>query len=170
MPKIFTILSEPMEISNQKRSKQIKRMFNTAGIVIVLVGLLFLWLKKDTQVLITAAFFVVYVGASLYANLCFVNFKTDNGKVSIKYYPLFSIMKKEYVSIEFAHQSLVNFRIEKAMGFADLEIAIKTKRGIAEYPSVSLAALNKAEIEQIRVALSSIMSNNRKVVKDGIPR
>ena len=41
-----------------------------------------------------------------------------------------------------------NFKIEKAMGFADLTIAIKTKRGIAEYPSISLAALSKAEIEQ----------------------
>ena len=77
----------------------------------------------------------------------------------IRYYPVISILKKEYESIEFTHSSLVNFQIEKAMGFADLTIAIKTKRGIAEYPAISLAAMSKAEINQIRSELSEIMKN-----------
>lgn len=148
-----------MEISNQKRSKNIKRTFNLTGIVIVLVGLIFLWLKHDTAVLITAGVFAVYVGIAQFANLCYVYICTDNGKVLIRYYPVISILKKEYESIEFAQSALVNFQIEKAMGFADLTIAIRTKRGIAEYPSISLAALSKAEIEQISLALSEIRRN-----------
>ena len=48
------------------------------------------------------------------------------------------------------------------MGFADLQIAIKTKRGIAEYPTISLAALSKAEIGQINSALAELLENNRK--------
>jgi hypothetical protein len=158
-PELFTILSGTMEISNQKRSKNIKRTFNLTGIVIVLVGLIFLWLKQDTAVLITAGVFAVYVGIAQFANLCYVYFSTENGKVLIRYYPVISILKKEYESIEFAHSALVNFDIEKAMGFADLTIAIRTKRGIAEYPSISLAALSKAEIDQISLALSEIMRN-----------
>jgi len=150
-----------MEISNQKRSKNIKRTFNLTGIVIVLVGLIFLWLKNDTAVLITAGVFAVYVGFAQFANLCYVSFSTENGKVSIRYYPVISILKKEYESIEFAQSALVNFQIEKAMGFADLTIAIRTKRGIAEYPSISLAAMSNAETEQISLALSEIMRNNR---------
>lgn len=150
-----------MEISNQKRSKRIKQAFNITGIAIVLVGLIFLWMKKDTLVLITAGVFAVYVGISQFANLCYVNFSTSNGKISIRYYPIISILKKEYESIEFAHQSLLNFQIEKAMGFSDLQIAIKTKRGVAEYPSISLAALSKDEIEQISFALTEIMRNNK---------
>lgn len=151
-----------MEISNQNRSKQIKRTFNLTGIVIVLVGLVLLWLKQDTAVLITAGVFAIFVGIAQFANLCYVYFSTNNGKVLIRYYPVISILKKEYDSIEFSHQSLVNFQIERAMGFADLTIAIRTKRGIAEYPSISLAAMSKAEIEQISSALSEIMRNNRK--------
>lgn len=151
-----------MEISNQNRSKQIKRTFNLTGIVIVLVGLILLWLKQDTAVLITAGVFAVFVGISQFANLCYIYFSTNNGKVLIRYYPVISILKKEYDSIEFSHQSLVNFQIERAMGFADLTIAIRTKRGIAEYPSISLAAMSKAEIEQISSALSEIMRNNRR--------
>jgi hypothetical protein len=146
-----------MEISNQKRSSQIKRTFNITGIIIVLVGLLFLWLKKDTLVIITIGVFVVYIGVSVFANLCYVYFSTENEKILIRYYPIISILKKEYDAIEFSHKALVGFQVEKAMGFADLHIAIKTKRGIAEYPSISLAALSKDEIEQIRAALSEIM-------------
>lgn len=150
-----------MEFSNQKRSKSIKLIFNITGIIIVLVGLILLWFKLDTYVLITAGVFAVYVGISMYANLCFVSFSTENKKISIKYYPIISLMKKEYESIEFPHHALVGFQIENAMGFADLEIAIKTKKGIAEYPSISLAALNKDEIEKIRFSLDEIIKNNK---------
>jgi hypothetical protein len=150
-----------MEFSNQKRCKKIKRTFNLTGIIIVLIGLLFLWLKEDTAVLITVGVFAVYVGISVYANLCYIYFSTENGKVVLRYYPVISFMKKEYDSIEFSHQALVHFQIEKAMGFADLDLAIQTKRGIAEYPTISLAALSKSEIDQISAALSEIKRNNK---------
>lgn len=150
-----------MEFSNQIRTRKIKRVFNLIGVVIVLTGLVFLWLKLDLAVLITAGVFIVYVGISLYPNLCYVYFSTEGGKITVRYYPIISLLKKEYDSIEFTQSALVNFKIERAMGFADLDIAIRTKRGIAEYPTISLAALSKAEIEQIRQALLGIMKNNR---------
>ena len=112
--------------------------------------------------MVTIGIFMIYVGISVYANLCYISFSTNNGKVLIKYYPVISFLKKDYDSIEFAHQALLNFQIEKAMGFSDLTIAIRTKRGIAEYPTISLAALSKTEIEQIRQALGEIMRNNRR--------
>jgi len=147
-----------MEISNQKRCKQIRRTFNITGVIIVLIGLISLWMKNDISVMITVGVFVLFVVISQFANLCYIYFSTDNEKILIKYYPIISIMKKEYESIEFLHKSLVGFKVERAMGFADLQIAIKTKRGIAEYPSISLAALSKTEIEQIKSALSTILS------------
>ncbi|HET6556602.1 MAG TPA: hypothetical protein VFG54_04765 [Prolixibacteraceae bacterium] len=149
-----------MELSNQQRTRLIKRTFNIIGIVIVLVGLIFLWMKQDTAVMITVGVFIVFVGISQYANLCYVYFSTANDKVQIKYYPIISIMKKDYDAIEFSQKSLVGFQVEKAMGFSDLQIAIRTKRGIAEYPAISLSALNKAEIEQIRYALNDILSKS----------
>jgi len=150
-----------MEISNQKRSKQIKGIFNITGIFIVMIGLIFLWFKMDIGVLITAGVFIVFVGASQFANLCFVNFSTQNSRVTIKYYPIISLFKKNYETVEFAQQNLVNFKIEKSLGFADLDIVIRTKRGIAEYPTISLAAMSSDEISQISQALQEIMRNNR---------
>jgi len=150
-----------MEFSNQKRTKKIKRIFNVAGIVIVLIGLIFLWLKMDTYVLVTVGVFAVFVGISIYANLCYISFSTENGRVLLRYYPIISFMKKEYESIEFSQSALVHFQIEKALGFADLDLTIRTKRGIAEYPTISLAGLNNTEIEQIRIALTEIMKKNK---------
>lgn len=115
--------------------------------------------------MITIGVFAVYVGVSVFANLCYVYFSTNNGKVLIRYYPIISIFKKGYESIEFSHTMLVGFQIEKALGFSDLQIAIKTKRGLAEYPTISLAAISKSEIEQIRAALSEIMKENRLMAK-----
>ena len=150
-----------MEISNQKRSKQIKQYFNAIGIAIVLIGLTSLWMKKDTLMLLTAGVFIVYIVFFQFANLCYVYFNSNNGKILIRYYPIVSLMKKEYESIEFMHKALVNFEIEKAMGFTDITIVIRTKRGIAEYPSFSLSGLSKTQINQIRTELSEILKNNR---------
>jgi len=150
-----------MEFSNQKRAKVIKRSFNLGGIVIVAVGMILLWLKLDTEVLVTAGIFALYVGAAQFANLCYVSFNTGNGKVLIRYYPVISFLKKNFESIEFPQENLLNFQIEKGLGFSDLTIAIRTKRGIAEYPSISLAGLSNAEIEQIKLALIEIMKKNK---------
>ncbi|HLN72531.1 MAG: hypothetical protein ACM3O8_01830 [Methylococcaceae bacterium] len=153
-----------MEFSNQERTKNIKRTFNIIGVVIVIIGLIFLALKQDIAVMITVGVFVVYVGISQFANLCYVFFSTENSKILIKYYPIISILKKEYDSIEFPQKALIGFKIEKALGFSDLQIAIKTKRGVAEYPSISLSALSKNEIEQITSALTDIISKSDIVV------
>lgn len=150
-----------MEFSNQKKAKFLKRSFNIIGIVIVAVGLILLWLKKDTAVLITAAVFALYVGAAQFANLCYVFFSTENNRVLIRYYPVISFLKKNYEAIEFPQETLLNFKIEKGLGFSDLTIAIRTKRGIAEYPSISLAALSKADIDKISSALLEIMKKNK---------
>jgi hypothetical protein len=150
-----------MEFSNQKRAKTIKRSFNLGGIVIVAVGLVLLWLKQDTGVLVTAGVFALYVGVAQFANLSYISFSTENGRVLIKYYPVISFLKKNFDEVGFPHQSLLNFQIERSLGFSDLTIAIRTKRGVAEYPSISLAGLSKAEIEQIRAALLEIMKKNK---------
>jgi hypothetical protein len=151
-----------MEFSNQKRTKKIKRTFNLIGILIVVVGLAFLWLKKDIPFMIMIGIFAAFIGFAQYANLCYISFSTNNGKVLIRYFQVISLLKKNYESIEFPQSALAHFKIEKSMGFADLDIVIKTKRGMAEYPTISLSALNQSEIEQISQSLTEIIKNNRK--------
>ena len=128
----------------------------------VVIGLVFLWLKMDIALIITGVVFAAIVGLSQFANLCYVFFSTENNKVRIRYYQVISLLKKEYDSIEFPQQTLVNFQIERSLGATDLTIAIRTKRGIAEYPTISLAGLSKSQIEQIRQELEEIVRKNRR--------
>jgi len=151
-----------MEFSNQKRTKKIKRIFNLTGILIVVIGLAFLWLKMDIPFMIMIGIFAAFIGFAQYANLCYFYLSTNNGKILIRFFQVISIMKKEYESIEFPQKALISFKIEKSMGFADLDIVIKTKRGMAEYPTISLSALSKSEIEQKRQIFSKIIQINRK--------
>jgi hypothetical protein len=151
-----------MEFSNQKRAKKIKRTFNLIGILIVVIGLAFLWLKMDIPFMVMIGVFAAFIGFAQYANLCYVSISTNNGRVTIRYFQIISLLKKDYESIEFPQSALVNFKIEKSLGFADLDIIIKTKRGIAEYPSISLAALSSSEIREISSSLTEIIRNNKK--------
>lgn len=153
-----------MEFSNQNRIKKIKRTFNLACVILAVTGLIFLWLKMDTALLITMAVFLVIIGFAQFANLCFIAFSTENGKVAIRYFQAISFLKKKYESVEFPNQTLYTFQIERGLGFSDLTLVIKTKRGVAEYPSISLAALTQNEIDQIRKALEEIVRNNRRTV------
>jgi hypothetical protein len=154
-----------MEFSNQKRSKHIKRLFNFTGIAIVVTGLLFLWLKMDLAVLITAAVFALLIGFSQFAGISYFYFSTMNDKILIRYYPVLSLLKKESNSIEFPKQSLINFQIERSLGFSDLTLVIKTKRGVAEYPSIGMAGLTREEITQIESELAGIRKENGIVLK-----
>ena len=124
-------------------------------------GQLLLWYKYELAVIILAIVFAFYVILFLSGNFCYIFFSTESNKVTFRYYPVISILGKNYNTIEFPQQSLLNFQIEKGLGFSDLTIAIRSQRGIAEYPPISLAALNKNEIEQIRQALLEIMKNNK---------
>ncbi len=151
-----------MEFSNQKRTKKIKLTFNLACVIMVVVGLIFLWLKMDIALIITGVVFAAIVGFTQFANLCYIFFSTENNKVRIRYYQVISLLKKEYDSIEFPQQTLMNFQIEHSLGGTDLTIAIRTKRGIAEYPTISLAGLSKGQIEQIRQELEEIVRKNRR--------
>jgi len=150
-----------MEFSNQIRIKKIKRIFNLTCVILAVAGLIFLWLKMDTALLITMAVFLVIIGFAQFANLCFISFSTENGKVSVRYFQAVSFLKKKYESVEFPHQTLYTFQIERGLGFSDLTLVIRTKRGVAEYPSISLAALSQKEIDQVKKALEEIIRNNR---------
>lgn len=150
-----------MELSNKKRAGSIKRFFILTGILTVAGGQLLLWYKYELAVIILAIVFAFFVILFLSGNFCYISFSTENNKVTIRYYPVISILGREYNTIEFPHQSLLNFQIEKGLGFSDLTIAIRSQRGIAEYPPVSLAALNKVEIEKIMHTLTEIMKKNK---------
>lgn len=148
-----------MEISNKIRTSKLKRIFNLTMLGLVLITLFFAW--KDNMLVfgICAGVTVLFFFAFQFANINYIYYCSDGDKLMVRYYPIISIFGKDYKSIEF-DKSLLYFAKVKRMGpFADLYIAIKTSKGIAEYPEVSLMGLTQEEITLIEHDLNAMLKH-----------
>jgi hypothetical protein len=139
-----------MDISNKKRSKRIMLAFNLGAVVLMVLVIFFIWKEMDMEALITGGVLVLYIIGFLSAGFNYVHYRSDGDKLSIKYYPVVSFFGKEYNAIEFNKQRLFKAEIKRPFIFSNLHIEVKTKKGIAEFPSVSLAAMRKNDIRAIQ--------------------
>jgi hypothetical protein len=77
----------------------------------------------------------------------------------LRFYPAVKFGRKDYQTIEFATNLLHEYTIEKSMfGLVnDLTLLVKTKKGVAEYPSISMAALSKSDQVKIEKTLKELL-------------
>ncbi len=146
-----------MEISNQKRSQKIKRGFNLGVVLLLLPILLFVWQEMDLFALINGGLLIIYIIVFQIVGLDYVQYESTNEMIKVRYYPIISFFGKEYNSIEFRKVLLHKAEVKKTFLFSDLFLEVKTKRGVAEYPSVSLAAMSKKDIAAIKADLSQYL-------------
>lgn len=148
-----------MTITNHKEVARIKKLFFLVSIVIALVTL-FIFLKSDfLYALIGIGVFSIWYLVFHLADYQTIEFSDEEKKVSLKYYKAISFGKKQYRSIEFPQMFLVKAKFENSLfgKLSDLTLEIKTKRGVAEYPSVSLAAVSKDDREKIQKSLNEML-------------
>ncbi|QIA09543.1 hypothetical protein [Draconibacterium halophilum] len=148
-----------MTISNTEKVSKIKKIFYLVSIVIAL-GILALFLLD--HVLYALAGLGVFSCWYLYfhvADYQYIEFSDDNNKIVLKYYKVVSLGGKSYNSIEFPKYRLRKIYFENSFfgKLSDLTLIIKTNRGTAEYPSVSLAGLNFEDRKRIQESLNSIL-------------
>ncbi len=146
-----------MEISNKKRVGKIKRMFNISMVTLLLLTLFFVWKENNTGAIISGAVLLLEVFAGMLINVNYVYYSSEGNKLIVRYYPILSLGGKEYNSIEFDKSLLYFAKVKRMMAFSDLYLAVKTSKGIAEYPEVSLVGLTKEEILQIERDLNQLM-------------
>ncbi|WP_321287335.1 hypothetical protein [uncultured Sunxiuqinia sp.] len=146
-----------MEISNQKRSQKIKRGFNLGVVLLLLPILLFVWQEMDLFALINGGLLIIYIIVFQIVGLDYVQYESTNEMIKVRYYPIISFFGKEYNSIEFRKVLLHKAEVKKTFLFSDLFLEVKTKRGVAEYPSVSLAAMSKKDTAAIKADLSQYL-------------
>ncbi|WP_339740489.1 hypothetical protein [uncultured Sunxiuqinia sp.] len=152
-----------MEISNQKRSRLIKRGFFLIAVLLLLPILFFVWKEMDLVALINGGVFLLFIIGFQFMGLNYVHYQSDGEVLQIRYYPIISFFGKEYSSIEFNKKRLFKAVVERSFLFHELHLEIKTREGIAEYPEVSLAALSSADIEAIRNDLSKMLPEKRQL-------
>ncbi len=146
-----------MEFSNKKRTKKLKRTFNLIVVLLLLTALFFVWKENNAGALIAGGVLALWVVGFLFANINFVHYNSNGPKLVVRYYSVISLFGKEYNSIEFDKHLLHDAKVKKVFLFHDLYLAIRTSKGVAEYPEVSLSGMSKDEIRAIQQDLNEML-------------
>ena len=148
-----------MTIKNTDKVSKIKKIFFLVPILIAL-GILALFLLDHVMyALAGVGVFSIWYLYFHVADFQYIEFSDDADKIILRYYKVISFTGKAYNSIEFPKYRLrkANFESSFFGKLSDLTLVIKTDRGIAEYPTVSLAGLNIEDRERIQESLNSII-------------
>lgn len=147
-----------MIISNKKETIFLRRLFYLVCLGVAIGVLALFLLDYLIPALMVAGFFALWFLFFQFADFQFVEFSDADGKIVLRYHKVVHFGKISYHSIEFPQKILHHARFDGSVfgKLSDLTIVVKTRRGIADYPSVSLSALPKDKRIKIREALLRI--------------
>lgn len=148
-----------MTITNKKQTIFLRRLFFLVSLVIALGALVLFLLNFTLYALGLAGVFAFWFLFFQVADYQFIEFNDSDNKILLRYYKAVRFGKTSFNSIEFPQSMLYKFHFENSMfgKMTDLSLVVKTRRGIAEYPSVSLTALPKEERKMLQAILLQIM-------------
>ncbi len=149
-----------MIIENSKRISRIKTLFYLGVGLLTLAALGFIFIGKDLYALISGGIVIVWFLVFQFADFQYIWFTLKEKKIKLRFYQAVKFGRKDYQTIEFHIDLLRNYRFEDAVfGLVkDLVLVVKTFKGMAEYPPVSLAALSAREREQLEQILREILT------------
>lgn len=148
-----------MNINNKKKVVKLKRLFYLVSVVIALAAL-YLFLFNDMIFgLACVGVFSLWFLYFHVADYQFIEFSDENNRILLRYYKAVKLGKTEFSSIEFPQEVLKEAFFENTIfgKMSDLTLVIKTKRGAAEYPSVSLSGVSVMDRRRIKTALIEII-------------
>lgn len=148
-----------MEIKNKKKIVSLRRLFFLVSLVLALAALALFLLDFTLYAIGVVGVFAIWFLFFQVADYQYIEFSDGNNKILLRYYKAVRFGKTEFNSIEFPQNLLYNAIFENSMfgKMSDLTLVIRTRRGIAEYPSVSLTALSLNERKQMQSALHKIL-------------
>ena len=148
-----------MQISNRKNATKYKRIFFLTSLLLALV-ILGLFLLDFTMAGIAGlgVFSLWYLYFHV-ADYQFIEFSDEGGQVLLRYFKAVSFLSKSYHSIEFPQNILQNAHFEDSVfgKLSDVTLIIRTQRGIAEYPSVSLSAVPLEDRKRMKECLYNML-------------
>jgi hypothetical protein len=149
-----------MRIKNKKRAVKFKRIFFLGSAATALAALLFFFLDMLGGALLSIGVFSLWYLYFHVADYQIIEFNNENGRIVLRYYKAISLGGVKFNEIEFPQNMLRKAFFEDSFfgKMSDLTLVVKTKRGAAEYPSVSLSALNKDDRQKMADSLNDILS------------
>lgn len=152
-----------MKINNRKKAVQLRRIFFMTSAVFGVAALLFFFFDFFGLALISIGVFSLWFVYFLVADYQFIEFSDENNKIRLRFYKAISFGSPKFSEIEFPHNVLKNAFFENSIfgKMSDITLEVKTRRGIAEYPSVSLSALGKADRQKMFNSLNQLLSQSK---------
>ncbi|MCL3782362.1 hypothetical protein EMN47_18425 [Prolixibacteraceae bacterium JC049] len=152
-----------MVIENKKRSLKLGKIISLILFTYVIAQLVLFYFDLKTALIVVAVSCVIDIVILYITNPQYIYFTIENDKLIFRYYSVISIIGREYKSIEFPTQRFHRFSFKKNKGLRPLlSLSVKTRKGIATYPAVSLIALNKEEQQAILNQLQQLALQNEK--------
>jgi hypothetical protein len=150
-----------MKIENKKKVARLRRIFYLVSVIIALGALALFLFDYTYYALATVGVFSLWLLYFMVADYQYIHFSDANNKILLRFFKAIRFGKGEYSSIEFPKEMLKDALFENSVfgKLSDLTLIIRTKRGVAEYPSVSLSALSLNERKQIQQILNDILNN-----------
>jgi hypothetical protein len=152
-----------MRINNKKRAVKLKQLFFLVSVVLAIAALLFFLFDFIALALISIGVFSLWYIFFLVADYQFIEFSDENNKIRLRYYKAVSFGSPKFNEIEFLQQMLKNAFFDNSIfgKMSDLTLVVKTKRGIAEYPAVSLSAVKKSDRQNIANSINRLINQMR---------
>ena len=149
-----------MRINNRKRAVVLKRTFFLVSVFIAIAALLFFFFDLIALALISIGVFSLWYLYFHVADYQFIEFSDEKDRVLLRYFKAISFGRPKFNEIEFSQQILKNAHFDNSVfgEKSDVTLVVKTKRGIAEYPSVSLSAMSKTDRQKMASAVSEILT------------
>lgn len=148
-----------MRIENKKRIRKLRKLFYMVSVLIAVAALVLFLLDLTIYGIAAIGAFAIWFLFFQVSDYNYIYFTDANNKILLRYYKAIRFGKGEYSSVEFPQYMLQNAYFENSMAgkMTDITFIIKTKRGMAEYPSVSLTALPMKQRKQMQRVLNSIL-------------
>jgi len=150
-----------MIINNKKQATKIKRIFFIVSIFIALSTLALFLLDYTFYAIVSVGVFSIWYLYFHVADYQFIEFSSEKNMIILRYYKAVRFGKPAYSSIEFPQQMLQKVYFENSIfgRMSDITFLVKTKKGIAEYPSVSLLAVTLEQRIKMQETLHNIVHN-----------
>lgn len=149
-----------MIISNKKKALFYKRLFFIVSLLIAIAALVLFLVDLTLYGIGAVGVFALWFLFFQVADYQYIEFRHEGGRIILRYYKAVRFGKNEYNAIEFPDLILYRAYFENSIfgKMSDLILVVKTKRGIAEYPSVSFTAVPKEDRRKVQAELSNILN------------
>ena len=149
-----------MRINNKKRAVVLKRIFFLASVVLAIAALLFFLFDMIAMALISIGVFSLWYLYFHVADYQFIEYSDENNRIVLRYYKAVSLGSPRFNEIEFPQNMLRKVFFDNSIfgKMSDVTLVVTTKRGVADYPSVSLSAVNFEDRQKMAQSLNELIS------------